>query len=439
MASFGHRALGCVLSGVLCWSSACAVQSETSAQEETSSAHIGGTVSVAAQVSRSYARTFLPASLKVEQGQAPQASMEHYGLVAQQYVKQGAAFAVSAIALIDNIQAQEVTCDERVIDSACTRRGWVHVIPMFDDRASAVASPYAGGFWLRAEDVLLVQVSGPVLNPERAGRLVQVEEAREILSGITRLSETRGEPFGTIARPLDAVAYSAPRADGSFFQIERNGFWDLTVGASMDPNDANTGWVVRGVDGYLLKSHAVVCSAGRSEDCAAWEALDNSVLGAGVSGRAVIGGIIVAVVLVIALSLFLRNRKRDVTIEVADATAVSPLLDPGLSITATPPAPTALPTTAPLPPAETDPEIRMCWAPENLMCRYTFYQNVWYCLCLRPSSLAYEGGLECGNLDFRRGTWDDGCAIHPRDLSEMGNPCWFPNECASDAWFHNNL
>lgn len=91
MASFGHRALGCVLSGMLCWSSACGVQPETSAQEEeTSSIDVGGTVSVVAQVSRSYARTFLPASLGSEHGHASQVAMEHDGLVAQQYVKQGA-------------------------------------------------------------------------------------------------------------------------------------------------------------------------------------------------------------------------------------------------------------------------------------------------------------------------------------------------------------
>lgn len=440
MSAFCFRAVGCFLSVAMCFGGGCAAESVESGVEQESDGQLQGTISVIAQVQRSNVRTFLPATLGPSADGKPQ-----YGLVPQAYVRQGAAFAVSAISVI--APNASTKCDVVAApENACTHEGWVHVVPMFESRAQAVTSSYVGGFWLRAEDVVLVQVSGPMLASDESGRVLNVKQARDVIVGITRLSASRGTPLGTSARPSDAVVYSAPGADGLLREQERNSFGDMTVGASLDANDSSVGWVVRGADAYLLQTSTELCgnllSGPRCDGWVGLEGLGDVPLVAGVSGWVVFWGVVVLIGIALAIVVIRwQNSKRTTTGTVAEATGVPPVLDPAATITPTQTvAPVALPTTAPPPPPPGSvPEMR-CWPAEDKMCRYTKYHNDWYCLCLRHSALTYnDAGQECGPLNFWRGSWEDGCAIPERDISQMGNACWFPDECPGGKRFNNDL
>lgn len=435
MNAFWIRAVVCFLSVTMCFYGGCAVESVDAAADTETSGQIEGTISVVAQVERSNVRTFLPRKLGVLDG------VGQWGLSAKDYVRQGAVFAVSAAAVVAPSQH---SCDVRVPENACTNEGWLHVLPIVNENASEGSPQHLTGFWLRSEDVLLVQVSAPVLHPDAQGRKVDVGEARDLLTGSSRFAANRGTPLGIAARPLKATGFSPPASDGSIRPSDRVGVWDLTVGASIDAGDPSKLWVVRGADGYSLQTTAAVCSS-TAPGCEGWQGLNESPLlaaraSAWLEGFAVVG--LVAFLVLLVVWYVRRNNRPETTITVVDtATGVPPVLDPAATISPGPTMTSApLPTTAPTPPPPGSvPEIR-CWPAENLMCRYTQYQGTWYCLCLRPTALSYnEAGQECGPLNFWPGTWEDGCAIPERDISQMGNACWFPDECPGGKKFNNDL
>lgn len=436
MMLFGYRLLGCTLSVLLCFAGACSVATDEPVSSEDAQAQLQGHLAVVAQVLRPDARTFFPSFTghTYEGVKGP-------GLTARYYLAQGAVFAVTAISVIDPNQSSSVSCDAADVNAGCTTIGWIYAIPMFDDREAALSSPYAGGFWLRAEDVVLVQVGkalGDVFDGDPT--VVTVKEAHALISGITVFSATQGEPLGTNAAPQGGEMYSPPKADGSMSRVDHNDMFSLTVGASIDPHDSTASWVARGTDGYMLKTHSEVCLGASTPQCAMWTGTDGAVIGAGISGRAKVGGALVVVALLVLLYAYISTQRRPATISVA--TGVPPILTPALAVTLAPAAPISppLPTVAPPPPPPTDLGIKACWTHEDKTCRYTFYQNIWYCLCLRPEQFWTEGSQQCGRLDFWPGTWADGCALHaPAGTATVGDACWFPQECPGGKRFHNSL